>query len=140
MLNAQPLNHRAINSRYPMVVFLPIGLEAIWLDEFAWSAVERYAVGRTAAGEYVQGEASVAGGRPITIDLGWVTLTELQEIETLRDNAGMDYCHLMLPDDRYYPVRFADENPITATPVIAYPDYQSGDRFAVTISLITIEV
>ena len=122
-----------------MVTLAGINLpEAIWEDEFAYTPIDqniRYTLG----GKPVFETAVRNGGRPITLRCQWISLADLRQLESLRDqpNTVMD---LVLSDGRSFGVAFrhSDNPPLDVAPIVERPSYDDGDHFNVTIKLIQV--
>ena len=112
--------------------------EAIWDDEFAYTPVDQN-VRYTLGGKPIIETAVRKSGRPITLRCQWVSLVNLRQLESLRDQANtvMD---LLLSDDRSFAVAFrhTDNPPLDVVPIVERPSYDDGDYFDVTIKLIQV--
>lgn len=106
----------------------------IWLDRDAWSAVRRHAA-RTIDGGLSRQRQVITGGRPITLDLGWVPRSTLQDLEDLRDTAGS--FTVILPGGETMTCRFAPGEPLSVSPVVQRPEYADDDMFGVIVNLVT---
>jgi hypothetical protein len=109
--------------------------DVLWTDEFEHRPVAM-TVSRTLSGRLVTQSAALLGGRPITLDCGWLDHETLARLIALRDEPGLQMT-LLLPGGRSFPVGFrhADPPAIIATPVIAYPDHDDSDFYEVTLKL-----
>ena len=112
--------------------------EAIWEDEFAYSPVDQN-VRYTLGGKPVIETAVRNSGRPITLRCQWISLADLRQLESLRDqpNSVMD---LVLADGRSFAVAFrhSDNPPLDVAPIVERPVYDDSDHFDVTIKLIQV--
>jgi len=106
----------------------------VWLDRDAWSAVHRHAT-RSIDGGLLRQRQAILGGRPVTLDLGWVTRSTLQDLEDLRDATGS--FTLILPGGETMTCRFAPGEPLSVAPVVQRPEYADGDMFGAIVSLVT---
>ena len=112
--------------------------DIIWEDEHDWVSV-RQSVTRTAGGRAVVQHGSLLGGRPVTLTCHWLSKATLDALIVLRDTAGATMS-LTLPDARVLTVMFRnqDSDPIKATPIIDYAQYEATDNFDVTLKLMEI--
>lgn len=108
----------------------------IWLDRDAWSAVRRHAT-RSIDGGLLHQRQEISGGRPVTLDLGWVTGSTLRDLETLRDATGS--FTLTLPGGETMTCRFAPGEPLSVSPVVQRPEYADDDQLAIIVNLVTAD-
>jgi hypothetical protein len=108
--------------------------DAVWTDEFGWSAVARSEEYSLTGALIVQVGARQAG-RPITVDAGWLTRSVLLALETLAAAPDATYT-LVLPQGTHT-VRFRDP-PFAVKPIRLLADPASTDRYEVTINLIKV--
>lgn len=109
-----------------------------WVDEFDYTPVDQ-AVRYTLGGRAVVETALRRKGRPVTLDLQWITRALLAELEALRDQPGAEF-PLTLADGRTLNVMFRhqDAPPIEAVPVVDYSVLDDGDFLAVKLKLMEI--
>jgi len=114
--------------------------QTIWTDEFNWSPVGQSEETDIHGGLVVEWISPNADGRPVTLDLGWITKTTLDAIVALRDAETQSIMALTLPDAREIDVLFrhADGNPVSVTAVVDRPEYASEDLFAVVLNLMQV--
>ncbi|RYE43845.1 MAG: hypothetical protein EOP24_26760 [Hyphomicrobiales bacterium] len=98
-------------------VQIPRGL--IWIDEFDWMAVaqsQEYGI----TGALIVDQAMRQAGRPITLqgsdNHGWIRRDVLAQVWELSQQLGGVF-PLVLADGRSFEVRFAAEQPLTATAI-----------------------
>ncbi len=112
--------------------------DTIWQDEFDWTAVAQSVETDITGGLVVEHTAGLSG-RPVTLHLGWINRSTLEDIETLRDDPDQPVMVLNLSDGRMLNVLFRhyDGVPIEAMPVIERPFYIEEDIFDVILKLIS---
>lgn len=119
---------------------LPSGM--LWVDEFAWSSVQK-GVERSITGAQIVDVAAKVDGRPITLKAtdrqGWLGMTraKVKALQVMVDTAGGEW-DLVLADGRIFRVQFAPENPLEASP-IATPELPADTHpYVATLRLITV--
>jgi len=108
--------------------------DAVWTDEFAWSAVARSEEYSLTGALIVQVGVKLAG-RPITVDAGWLARSVLLSLETLAAAADASYT-LVLPQGTHT-VQFRDP-PFAVQPIRVLADPATTDRYQVTINLLKV--
>ena len=111
-----------------------------WEDEFSWTAIAQQSQ-KTLGGGFVVETSKNVYGRPVTIQVGWITKTDLDTLISLRDDEDQTTMTLTLPDgtttiDVLF--RHEDNPPIIAEPVIEYSEYEGTDFFNVTLKLVKV--
>lgn len=114
--------------------------QVVWLDEFSWSPVGQSAEVDVHGGLVVEYLSPNKDGRPVTLDIGWVTKKTLDALATKRDAETQALMPLVLPDGRSMDVlwRHHDAEPIEAEPVQQFAEYMEGDYFQVTLNLMRV--
>jgi hypothetical protein len=114
--------------------------QVIWLDEFNWSPVGQSAETDIQGGLVVEYLSPNQDGRPVTVDIGWVTKSTLDALIAKRDAETQALMPLVLPDARSMDVlwRHHDADPIEAEPVQQFVEYMAGDYFHVTLNLMQV--
>ena len=108
-----------------------------WLDEFAWSGIQRNQ-SLSLNGNLITQASAKNSGRPITIDCKWLNRATLTQLEALRDSITTTEFTLILPGPRSFECAFAAvAEPISVTPLQPRFEYEDEDLFAVTIYLVT---
>ena len=108
-----------------------------WIDEFAWSGIQRNQT-RSVNGNLIIQTAAKSGGRPMTLDCRWASRATLTQLEALRDSTTTTEFTLILPGSRSFTCSFAAvAEPIAATPLQPRPEYENEDLFEVILYLIT---
>lgn len=119
-------------------VELPRGM--LWVDEFAWSAVQK-GVDRSITGAQIIDVSAKLEGRPITLQgtesQGWISRATLLAVQTLANNPEGEY-DLVLADGRSFRVQFAPDTPLEAQP-ISRPELPATTHpYVATLRLITV--
>ncbi|WP_313603974.1 hypothetical protein [Comamonas jiangduensis] len=119
-------------------VELPRGM--LWVDEFAWSAVQK-GVDRSITGVQIIDVSAKLEGRPITLQgtesQGWISRATLLAVQTLANNPEGEY-DLVLADGRSFRVQFAPDTPLEAQP-ISRPELPATTHpYVATLRLITV--
>ena len=119
-------------------VELPRGM--LWVDEFAWSAVQK-GVDRSITGAQIIDVSAKLEGRPITLQgtesQGWISRATLLAVQTLANNPEGEY-DLVLADGRSFRVQFAPDTPLEAQP-ISRPELPATTLpYVATLRLITV--
>ena len=119
-------------------VELPRGM--LWVDEFAWSAVQK-GVDRSITGVQIIDVSAKLEGRPITLQgtesQGWISRATLLAVQTLANNPEGEY-DLVLADGRSFRVQFAPDAPLEAQP-ISRPELPATTHpYVATLRLITV--
>lgn len=118
-------------------IAIPSGL--IWVDEYNWVAPVR-AHEYSITGALIVDEGTRQAGRPITLqgsnDHGWVERNTLDELWQLANTATNTHV-LTLADGRTYTVRFAPEDPVSATPIVRAEIPTDRLPYIVTLRLVT---
>ena len=114
--------------------------QVVWLDEFSWSPVGQSAETDIHGGLVVEYLSPNKDGRPVTLDIGWVTKATLDALAVKRDAETQGLMTLVLPDGRAMDVlwRHHDAEPIEAEPVQTFSEYMEGDFFQVTLNLMQV--
>jgi hypothetical protein len=114
--------------------------QVVWLDEFSWSPVGQSAEADIQGGLVVEYLSPNRDGRPVTLDLGWITKATLDALIAKRDADPQELMSLVLPDARSMDVlwRHHDADPIEAEPVKQYTEYVAGDLFQTTLNLMQV--
>lgn len=142
MLNGNYVNSNPINGQtvfYTSVNGAVIATteQTLWVDEFAWSAVKRL-VARVISGGLVRDRAAYTAGRPVTLDLAWVTFAELEILEAQRDDIDTERYSVILPSGRVLTVMFTGQIPVKATPIQNFTDHEVADYYDVILSLVQL--
>lgn len=118
-------------------ITLPADLE--WVDEFAaWSPLVRRDA-RSISGALVRQVSTQQGGRPITLASGsdaWATRSTVVALQAKLDAPDADMTLSLHGTD--YTVRFAPDNPLTATPILRVSPPDDDDPYAITLRLIEV--
>ena len=110
----------------------------VWTDEFDWTPVSQ-TIDVDLTGGLVVEYAHTENGRPVTLSVGWVDRTTLAALEALRDAETQDVLPVELPGGRVIDAIFNhNDGPLAVSPVIERPEYNSDDRFDVTIHLLQV--
>ena len=110
----------------------------VWLDRYDWTGVHK-AVTRTIGGGLVIQTTDKTGGRPVTLDLGWVAKSTLDDLAALRDDSETESFTVTLPDATTITCAFAPvEVPIRAEPLQSYTTHQDPDYFQVVVQLVEV--
>ena len=111
--------------------------DTLWLDEFDHNPVAMTAT-RTLGGKLVVQSAVLQGGRPMTLDCGWLDHATLAQLAVLRD--GGQPMTVTLPGNRSFTVmfRYTDSPVIEAAPVVPFPDHEADDPFEVKLKLLVM--
>jgi len=114
--------------------------QVVWLDEFSWTPVGQSAEVDVHGGLVVEYLSPNKDGRPVTLDIGWITKATLDALAAKRDAETQALMPLVLPDGRSMDVlwRHHDAEPIEAEPVQQFAEYQAGDYFQVTLNLMQV--
>lgn len=113
---------------------LTLPADPVWRDEFPpdWSAVEqREDYGLTGALIVQMGVRQK--GRPITLDVGWLSRADLLTLYGLAEAANVSYS-LVIPQGTFT-VRFR-RPPLDVTPIREISDPASTDLYAVVLNLL----
>ncbi len=123
------------------LVQIPRGM--VWVDEFAWSPVEKTTEYSTTGALLVDVGERLAG-RPITLQAtdehGWLARTVLQDVRALAADPEGVYVFTHA-DGREFTVMFAPDDPVTAVPIASTrPELPTDDYpYVATVRLIEIE-
>lgn len=117
------------------------GEQLEWTDEFAWSVVEQ-SQERSLSGALIVQEGVKLYGRPITLasnDGAWFRRSVVQQLETLRDEAGRVML-LELPSGAQHYVIFnrVDGNPLDAAALFRRVAPSGDALYQITLRLITV--
>ena len=110
----------------------------VWVDEFDWSAVNRQETTTINGGLIIQYSENDKG-RPVTLDLGWVTRAILSDLEDLRDSTTTTSFTVTTPGGETLTCAFAEsEAPLEVAPVVARTSYEDEDYLATVVHLIEV--
>lgn len=119
-------------------VELPRGM--LWVDEFAWSAVQK-GVDRSITGAQIIDVSAKLEGRPITLQgtesQGWISRATLLAVQTLANNPEGEY-DLVLADGRSFRAQFAPDTPLEAQPISRPELPATSHPYVATLRLITV--
>lgn len=118
----------------PSLGSLTLPDDPVWTDEFGWSEVERF-FERTVNGKVIRQEMLKTKGRPITLDVAWLTRLELLALQALADVADASYSLTIFQGT--FTVAFR-QPPFEVRPIRGLSDPASTDVYQVTINLQTI--
>ncbi len=109
--------------------------DTLWVDEWDYTVVassQEFTLGGILIIEY----GDKKGGRPVTLEAGWLVYSDVQALEGIRDIMGHQM-QLELFDGRIYQVVFRQEDtPLEIKPIIPRPNYGTGvSYFDATIRL-----
>lgn len=117
---------------------LPRGM--LWVDEFAWSAVNK-SVERSITGAQVIDVVERIAGRPITLqavqDQGWIRRDVLQSVLALANDPAGEYL-LRLADGRDFVVQFSGDDPVSAEPLSRPELPPDSHPYIATLRFITV--
>jgi len=106
--------------------------QVTWEDEFTWQQYEQKVVRCLDGGCNVQFHKKVYG-RDMTLNLGWLTKTQKDDLEALRDSDDKEPFQVVLTDGRVF--QYVIFQNMQAEPVIHYNEFESGDFFNIKAKL-----
>ena len=110
----------------------------LWIDRDNWTGVAVYQA-RARTGDLIIQQSQKTGGRPVTLNLGWIDKATLTQIETLRDNPLTTNFTISLPSGVTMTCDFATEDiPNEIEPVQVLNAYEDEDLFNVIVKLIEV--
>ena len=114
--------------------------DTIWVDQFKWNKIDRN-FQRSIAGNVLIQNATKYSGRPLTLNLGWISRATLISLETLRDNPAAPTFTVVLIDEASFTCCFnpGTDEPIQVVPIVERPEYIPSDYMAVILSLMIVE-
>lgn len=113
--------------------------ELVWVDEFAWSAVEQ-TESRSLTGARIVQRGMKQGGRPITLrppddQAGWITRAVLDQLRAWVQMPGLQLTLTLRGEARVVEFRY-NEAAVEAEALVPYDDVQAGDFYLATIRLL----
>ncbi|MFV0678632.1 hypothetical protein [Variovorax sp. tm] len=118
---------------------IPRGM--VWVDEFAWNAVEK-SLGYSVTGAALIDAAVRLAGQPITlqgeVEAGWIKRGALKALKALNEADAVGEHALVLADGRAFTVQFAPGVAVEGKP-LARPELPAEDYpYIATVRLITV--
>ena len=115
--------------------------QTVWTDEWEWTPVGQSVEIDIHGGivdEYISPNRD---GRPVTLYIGWVDKTTLDQVLALAWAETQQIVTLNLPDGRALDVLFDHQggNPVQVSPVVERTEYQAADLFEVTLVLLEVQ-
>lgn len=110
--------------------------DPVWIDEFGEESspvVQSQSFGST--GSQFLEEAIKQAGTPMTLDLGWLTRTQMLSLKALADIANTSYA-LLIPQGSFT-VAFR-RPPYVVRPIRQLADPDGADFYQVTVNLWTV--
>lgn len=117
--------------------------QMVWVDEFAWTPVEKTTEYST-TGALLVDTGERQAGRPITLQAtdqhGWLARSVVEELRALAADPEGVYVFTHA-DGREFTVMFAPDDPVSATPIQNTRPELPGDDYpyVATVRLIEIE-
>lgn len=110
--------------------------DPVWLDEFGeWSPVKQ-SIEEGLTGALIIDQGVRQGGRPITLDVAWLTRAELLAVNALADVPNTSY--VLIIHQGTYTVIF-DRPPLTVRAIREVSDPDSAELYAVVLRLLVKE-
>lgn len=108
--------------------------DPVWTDEFDWTPVEQ-AMDYSLTGALILQTAVKQAGRPITLDVAWLTRAQVQAVVALADVADAEYTLTIAQG--VYTVAFR-RPPYAIAPLRQVSDPDAGEFYTVTLNLMTV--
>lgn len=115
--------------------------QAIWVNEDDWDPVQQIQTRTLMGSLIIENLFTEADGRPMTIELSWLTRAQVDQLEALRDQTPA-LMPVVLVDGRTFDCLWDRDGkkPIEYTPVVLRNNYNVAQSyFDVSLKLIIVE-